>query len=307
MHFHVETIEAWDKRLEPLVAESRALPGVPIEEARPFQEWLDSVVDRIRRHEVSALVACEDGMPVGLMGYVQKRHVIRVHYLYLRSGHREQVTGFLRRAESILPSAHRIIVEGGPQTLLDEAVGAEGFYAAGYQRFERARLERALDDSFHRLDDPGIIPLPVDEVEELVSLQRVGYIGSPDYLLVDDFEDMVHEMLNDPWLCPAASFAVTDGERLTAALYTVVKGPLAWIASLCVHPEARGQRLASRLMRHALAAYRDAGFQRAGLHVTLANRPAVLLYEHMGFTLAERISLLYAKEVVVAAHHEARP
>jgi ribosomal protein S18 acetylase RimI-like enzyme len=135
----------------------------------------------------------------------------------------------------------------------------------------------------------------------LLALQMVGYLGSPDYLLIDDFEDMVYEMLHDPWFCRQASFAATDGERLVGALYTYHKGELAWIASLCVHPDARGQGLARRLMNHALAAYREAGFERAGLHVTLANRAAAGLYERMGFTLSERISLLYAKVLTPAA------
>lgn len=307
MRFTVKKQEAWDERLEPLVAESRALSGVPPDEARPFTEWVDGVAQRMREHRLEMIVACEDGAPVGLMGFVRKRRVVRIHYLYLRAEHHEPAARFLLCAEEFFPGAHRLIVEGGPQTLLDESIGAEAFVDAGYRRFERARLERVLDDSFQREYDPSIIPLPVEDVEALVDLQRVGYLGSPDYLLVDDFEDMVHEMLEDPWLCPSSSFAVTDGERLTAALYTVVNGPLAWIASLCVHPDARGQRLATRLMLYAMAAYRDAGFERAGLHVTMANRAAFRLYEHMGFTLAERITLLYAKELVAAAHHAATP
>jgi ribosomal protein S18 acetylase RimI-like enzyme len=50
-------------------------------------------------------------------------------------------------------------------------------------------------------------------------------------------------------------------------------------------------------MCHALGAYRAAGFERAGLHVTLSNRPAIALYEQLGFTLSERLSLLYARNL----------
>jgi len=314
MRFTVEQLQRWNPGLEPLVAESRALPGVPPDEARPFQNWVDATVERIRRGEIPALLACEDGLPVGLISYTRRRSVIRVHYLYMRTDHHEPVSEFLLRAERAWGPARRIIVEGGPQTLLDEAVGADGFLEAGYRRFERARLELELDEGLPATRDANIVPLPMDDEEALIDLQRVGYLGSPDFLLIDDFEDMVHEMLNDPLLVPEASFAVVEDGRPEAALYTYRKGPLAWVASLCVRPEARGRRLAGRLMRHALDAYRSMGFGRAGLHVTLANRPAVRLYEKMGFHLAERISLLYAKETAfwsdappASAHETAVP
>jgi ribosomal protein S18 acetylase RimI-like enzyme len=293
----VEKLMRWEAGLDPLVAESRALPGVPPEEARKFQSWVDWMVDRMRHRELAALVARDGDAPVGLAGYQRKGHVTQVSYLYLREDHDEPLSAFLRKAENYWRPAHRIVIRGGPQTLLDEALGAEGFLDAGYERFERARLMRCLKEPIRVGPDPDIIPLPIAEEEALARLQVEGYAGSPDAMLIDDMEAMTMELLADPWLSPETSFAVRQNGRLVAALYTFHKGPLAWIASVCVDPAARGQGLARRLMCHALGAYRAAGFERAGLHVTLSNRPAIALYEQLGFTLSERLSLLYARNL----------
>ena len=291
----VERLTRWEEGLAPLVEESRALPGVPEREARKFQAWVDWMVDQIRHLEMPALVARDGRVPIGLVGYDRKGHVARVSYLYLRSDHHVCLPAFLHAAESVWRPARRVVIRGGPQTLLDEALGAEGFLAAGYERFERARLERSLAEPVPAAPDPDIIRLPIHEDEELTRLQVEGYAGSPDAMLIDDLAEMTHELLGDPWLAPELSFAIRQDGRLAAALYTFRKGPLAWVASVCVAPWARGGGLARRIMAHALSEYRAAGFQRAGLHVTLSNEPAMRLYERLGFEIVERRSLLYAR------------
>lgn len=291
----VEKLRRWEDGLAPLIEESRSLPGVPPVEARKFQAWVDWMVDQIRHFEMPALMAHDGQSPIGLLGYHRKGRMVRVSYLYLRSDHHVCLPAFLHAAESFWRPARRVVIRGGPQTLFDEALGAEGFLKAGYERFERARLECPLAEVAAAPPDPEIFPLPADEVDALTRLQVEGYAGSPDALLIDDLAEMTGELLHDPWFVPELSFATRDSQRLTGALYTFRKGPLAWIASICVSPHARGQGLAGRLMRHALSAYREAGFERAGLHVTLSNAPAIRLYERFGFTLAERRSLLYAR------------
>lgn len=291
----VEKLRRWEDGLAPLIAESRALPGVPEVEARKFQAWVDWMVDQVRHFEMPALMAHDGNTPIGLLGYNRHGRMVRVSYLYLRQDHHVCLPAFLHAAESFWRPARRVVIRGGPQTLFDEALGAEGFLEAGYERFERARLECLLDRTPPAPPDPDIITLPVEEVGALTRLQVEGYAGSPDALLIDDLAEMTGELLNDPWFVPELSFVTRDEHRLTSALYTFRKGPLAWIASVCVSPHARGQGLARRLMAHALTAYHEAGFHRAGLHVTLSNLPAIRLYERFGFTLAERRSLLYAR------------
>lgn len=291
----VEKLRRWEDGLIPLVEESRALPGVPQQEARKFQAWVDWMVDQIRHFEMPALVARDGETPIGLLGYERKGRMVRISYLYLRSDHHVCLPAFLHAAESAWRPARRVVIRGGPQTLLDEALGAEGFLEAGYERFERARLECPLAGIAPAPPDPEIFTLPLDEVDALTRLQVEGYAGSPDALLIDDLAEMTHELLADPWLLPQLSFVTRDETQLTGAFYTFRKGPLAWVASVCVSPRARGQGIARRLMAHALSAYREAGFKRAGLHATLSNTPAIRLYDRFGFTLAERKSLLYAR------------
>jgi ribosomal protein S18 acetylase RimI-like enzyme len=61
----------------------------------------------------------------------------------------------------------------------------------------------------------------------------------------------------------------------------------AFIGNLAVLPEHRGG-IGKSLLLECLWRYREAGFQRVGLAVTLANEPAVRLYRNLGFTMNGR-------------------
>jgi mycothiol synthase len=63
----------------------------------------------------------------------------------------------------------------------------------------------------------------------------------------------------------------------------------AWVGQLGTRPAWRRRGLASVLLATALTAYRDAGYQQAGLDVDSDNPTGALgLYERLGFTVAHR-------------------
>lgn len=293
----VSKLDHWDPAFEPLIEESRVLSGVPSHEARRFRDWVDWMADRMRHDEIRVMAGWNDGVPTGLAGYHRHGDIVRVHYLYAtQMGEASVVPAFLGAAEPLWQPMRRIVIEGGPQTYLDEVLGADAFQDAGYHRFERARFERPVRGEPPPVHQAGVSRLPSHDVPALIALQEEGYTGSPDVMLIDDPEVMVHELLGDPWFEPLLSFAVWDGPKLVAGLYTLRKGQVAWIASLCVHPSTRGRGLARLLMTHAMASYLEAGFDRVGLTVTLDNRPAVRLYDHMGFVPSRHRALLYVRE-----------
>jgi GNAT superfamily N-acetyltransferase len=90
-------------------------------------------------------------------------------------------------------------------------------------------------------------------------------------------------------LLPALSGVAMDGDGRVAGGVVVVDaageeswpgGP--WVIEVFVHPRARGQGIASGLLRRAVAGAADAGYQRVGLSVTDGN-PARSTYERLGF------------------------
>jgi ribosomal protein S18 acetylase RimI-like enzyme len=297
MTLTVQKTSQWEPAYSALVQESLRLASVSGPEFRKFSSWVRLTHDRMRHHELSSTVGVAGGVPVALAGHARHGDVVRVNYLYVSpAAGSGAAAGFLSLAEAVWLPARRGVVLGGPQTFLDNLIGPDAFLANGYSRFERARFERQVVGLADAALQPGVDRLPVVEIEALARLQREGYAGGTDHLIIEDPEAMVVELINDPWFRPDESFVVRHGERLVGSLYTLRKGRSAWIASLCVHPSARGEGIARRMMLHAMEAYRGAGYERAGLMVTLANDAAVRLYHRMGFVCSRRHTLVYAKD-----------
>jgi ribosomal-protein-alanine N-acetyltransferase len=74
----------------------------------------------------------------------------------------------------------------------------------------------------------------------------------------------------------------------TVAGYIVTKqvGDEGHILDLAVHPEHRGQRIAKFLVAKGLEDMRQEGTRHVYLEVRLSNRPAIRLYEGLGFRSA---------------------
>lgn len=131
---------------------------------------------------------------------------------------------------------------------------------------------------------------PVDaqrDVPALAALLRLAYRGT-----VDDegetAEQALHEMQRTldgaygPWLPQGSSVVERAGVLVSASLLTHWRGqPL--LAYAMTDPRWQRQGLARAGLCHALAAQQAAGEQRLSLVVTLANVPALRLYESLGF------------------------
>ncbi|HEY3266908.1 MAG TPA: GNAT family N-acetyltransferase [Armatimonadota bacterium] len=304
MSLIVKKLEEWGPAAAVLAA-SREMPCVPPRETARLRSWVDAVSDRVHHRELAALICMEGDRPAGLIAYARRGPVVRVGYAHVAGGFEGRLPEMLAGATPFFAPATRVVVDAGPACFSDDPENVAGYAAAGYHRFERARMERllkatgddALHQRFHTGPHPDIVALPVNDLPALERLQRAGYAGSPDALLVDDLGNMVTEMLADPWFSAAHSFAVRRDGELHAALYTFLKERTAWIASLCVCPSARGTGLGRHLMLHAMEAFREAGMPRVGLHVTLGNRAAARLYRQVGFRMTGRIGVLYAREL----------
>jgi len=74
----------------------------------------------------------------------------------------------------------------------------------------------------------------------------------------------------------------TEGTLLGYVMFWVVFEEL-HLMNLAVRPEARRQGLGADLVRHALAVGADRGVRTALLEVRASNRPALAMYERLGF------------------------
>jgi ribosomal protein S18 acetylase RimI-like enzyme len=85
---------------------------------------------------------------------------------------------------------------------------------------------------------------------------------------------------------PEASFVIrpTTGDRLVGMVLTsTVAEQVGHTTQVCVMPGHHGHGIGRQLMEHSIQALRRRNYQALSLTVTSVNRPAVDLYEHLGF------------------------
>lgn len=107
-----------------------------------------------------------------------------------------------------------------------------------------------------------------------------GFSGYLVPMHLDDAAFAVHVERNDIDL--AASPVLVDGDPVAFAL-VAIRNSDAWIGGMGTVPAARRSGQARRVMQAALAMARARGCSSAWLEVIDANRPALALYEQLGF------------------------
>ncbi len=85
---------------------------------------------------------------------------------------------------------------------------------------------------------------------------------------------------------PDASFLVrpATGDRPVGMILTsAVSEGVGHTTQVCVMPGYQGHGIGRRMMEHSIEVLRRRGFKSLSLTVTSINKPAVQLYEHLGF------------------------
>lgn len=134
---------------------------------------------------------------------------------------------------------------------------------------------------------PGERPVAACDLSALAALYRCAYEGSP-----DDGRETPEQALAEmqdtlagaygPFIGAASRVVARDGIVVAAVLVTRwCDRPL--VAYCMTHPRWRRRGLARAGMLNALADTRAAGEPLLSLVVTVRNRPAMALYEQLGF------------------------
>ncbi|MGQ9485748.1 MAG: GNAT family N-acetyltransferase [Desulfosoma sp.] len=84
-----------------------------------------------------------------------------------------------------------------------------------------------------------------------------------------------------------------DGERVQGYLAATIReqDQKAVILKVAVHPEARGQGIASSLVQGALDAFHQRGIKNVELDVKIISAGAVHLYEKFGFRIQRMVTV----------------
>jgi ribosomal protein S18 acetylase RimI-like enzyme len=135
-------------------------------------------------------------------------------------------------------------------------------------------------DSFG-VEEPEAVVLGPDDVPEMTALTALTEPGP--------FRSRTIECGRYLGVRRDGELIAMAGERYRLPGYTE-------ISAVCTHPEYRGQGLATRLIR-AVAAGIEADGHRPFLHTAATNTNAIRLYERLGFTVSNRMSVTIVEPV----------
>ena len=143
-------------------------------------------------------------------------------------------------------------------------------------------------------EDISIVPWAMGRQEETARLIASAYQGHVDSCINDQYRSpggarrFLMNIVQYPgcgtFFAPA-SFAANDTEKRLrgVSLASLVAPEVGHITQVCVAAADRGTGLGYELMRRSLLAFAAHGCRSVSLTVTQSNRPAVHLYERMGF------------------------
>lgn len=265
---------------------------------------LESLVAALATRQAQALVALVQGRPTGLIVLSASGESGRIHFLHAVDSAPEVLESLLAQAEETLRSA------GSTRLSATLFLPADGFLESamlhrGYQGFPRARMLLDLGTFVLQEHPPAgyrILPWQESRQEEAVALIERAYRGTDDALLYPELSgpEGSRKLLER---AVAGGFGPFDAALAPMALAGKALAGLclsAWheafadqgfILDLAVDVAHRRRGLGRALVIATAAAFRRAGATALGLAVTLSNRPAVHLYESLGFRVEQRFGV----------------
>jgi ribosomal protein S18 acetylase RimI-like enzyme len=291
--------QATIRQLEPLL----------LEEASHWREELHwdyrGALELIKRfldaHALSGSVAMENGTAIGYAFYVLEDHKGLIGGLYVSPTHPQEPIG-RRLLEELLfsmramPQLHRIEAQlmpfGGP---VEGTLREQGFRLHTRQ-FMKLDLGAKADDP-SKLNSGLRLDRWHDRFfEPSAKLIYLAYANHVDGDINDQYRSRngALKFLKNIVLLPGcgqflpnASFLLRHpgSEDLVGAVLTSEVSPgVGHTTQLCVQPGFQGHGLGRILMQASADALRSQKFSELTLTVTSDNRPAVQLYERLGFT-----------------------
>jgi len=265
---------------------------------------LESLVGALATRQAQALVALVQGRPAGLIVLSASGESGRIHFLHAIGGAPEVLEALLMQAEETLRSA------GSARLSATLFLPAEGVLESamlhhGYQGFPRARMLLDLEAPAFQEHPPAgysLIPWQESRQEEAVALIERAYRDTDDALLYPELSgpDGLRRLVEravagefGPFVAALAPMAL-EGDTLVGLCLSTWHEAFpdqGFILDLAVDPPHRRRGLGRALVIATAGAFRRAGASALGLAVTLSNRPAVQLYENLGFQVEQRFGV----------------
>jgi ribosomal protein S18 acetylase RimI-like enzyme len=263
-------------------------PGVELSELVPIVER------QIRDGAAHGVLRVVDGRPVGLALWSPESPVgVGVRDLYLRapSASANEYRVFLEKVERTAgPVAFAPTLPG--LTVDEEAATLRSMGFAPYSRSEMLLPSAAALPAYEAVEGAVVRSFrPADE-RAIVAVHAAAYRNHFDrFLFAEDLnperdaELTIRRLIEGRYgtFLPRASMVIVHRERIVGETIVLAPPGRALIADVAVDPAAQRKGLGRAVLVGTVRALRAQGVGGIALVVTEGNRPAVQLYERLGF------------------------
>lgn len=149
-----------------------------------------------------------------------------------------------------------------------------------------------LDETFKPFEELQFTKVKKDEMRQFILLAERFLQGSPDIALKKALEHILElpdEFLNTYYTMEEFYIAQKKEQSVGVLNFNTTKG---LISNVGVAPKQRGKGYGRQIMLFALEQLKKSGCEQAYLRVHVGNKPAIHLYESLGFTKAKRYKRL---------------
>lgn len=204
-------------------------------------------------------------LPLSVGGALARRYAADIN---LFASARDDTTAALTALTELVQPGERIFILQVPDIVVPP--GLEPVKAAKGVQMIATRSVAAVASG-----DDDIVELTDADAPEMLALATLTEPGP--------FLARTHEMGTFRGIRIGGRLAAMAGERFRFPGYTEVSG-------VCTHPDFRGRGLARRLSG-AVAARIEARGEQPFLHAWAGNRPAISLYESLGFEIRAEVDV----------------
>jgi len=272
-------------------------------EIKPFLEKFSKQTPQLEALRMPYWIFVQDSNPIGLVA-VGKEPVqliaspgtpmAIIHWIDTEQP-KENIGNFARQALEL--ATDRDIEYAMSVFPSDEDDAINQFRKIGFQDFDDSyKMVCQLDGNFKPSQELRFRQVQREEMRRFVEVAERFLSGSPDTMLrkaLEHFPELPDEFLSFYYSQERFYFADEDQQTIGVLDFNSNRG---LVSNVGVDPRQRGRGYGRQIMLFALQQLKNSGCKEAYLRVHVENKPAIHLYESLGFQKTERVKTLVWKQ-----------